>query len=81
MLNLKKFGQRLSYLRHRANFTQKEVAKRCFVSIQAVSKWERGVCCPDLLILDNLAEALGVEIKDLFEEENIENIASEAEDV
>ena len=68
MLDLKKFGHRISYLRRKAKLRQQDIAKSCFVSVQAVSKWERGKSCPDLLILDNLATALGVEIKELFEE-------------
>ena len=67
MIDINKFAKRLSYLRRKANLTQSDVAKKCMVSIQAVSKWERGVCCPDFLILDDLAKALGVEIQDLFE--------------
>ena len=66
MIDMKKFGRKLSYLRHVAHLKQQDVAEKCFVSVQAVSKWERGQSCPDLLILDNLASALGVEIKDLF---------------
>ncbi len=69
MVDVKKFGRRISYLRRKVHLRQQDVAEKCFVSVQAVSKWERGQCCPDLLILDNLATALGVEIKDLFEEE------------
>ncbi len=68
MIDIKNFGQRLSELRHNANLKQQDVAEKCFVSIQAVSKWERGQSCPDLLILDDLALALGVKIKDLFGE-------------
>ena len=67
MIDIKKFGRRLSYLRQKANLRQKDVAERCYISIQAVSKWERGQSRPDLLMLDDLAAALGVEIKDLFE--------------
>ena len=67
MIDINKFAQRLSYLRRKANLTQSDIAKKCMVSIQAVSKWERGLCCPDLLILDDLAKALEVEIQDLFE--------------
>lgn len=66
MLNIKKFGRRLVYLRRTAKLTQKEVAVRCSVSVQAVSKWELGRSCPDILILDDLAAALGVGIQDLF---------------
>ena len=69
MIDIKKFGRRLSYLRQKANLRQKDVAERCYISIQAVSKWERGQSRPDLLMLDDLAAALGVEIKDLFEAE------------
>lgn len=69
MIDAKKFGLRLSYLRHAAHLKQQDVAEKCFVSVQAVSKWERGQSCPDLLILDNLATALGVEIGDLFKED------------
>ncbi len=66
LLDIKKFGRRLADLRHAAHLTQREVAQRCAVSVQAVSKWERGQCCPDLLMLDEIASALGVEVKDLF---------------
>lgn len=79
MLDIKNFGQRLLQLRHKAHLKQQDVAEKCFVSVQAVSKWERGQCCPDLLMLDNIALALGVEIKDLFEEH--EAALSEEENV
>ncbi len=66
MLNMESFGRRLAFLRHQANLKQRDLAERCCVSIQAVSKWERGQSCPDILILDELAAVLGVEVKDLF---------------
>lgn len=36
------------------------------VSPQAVSKWERGLACPDLTILDDLADLLDVGIEELL---------------
>ncbi len=66
MLNMENFGRRLAFLRHQRNLTQKHVAEHCCVSVQAVSKWERGQSCPDIMILDELAQALGVEVQDLF---------------
>ena len=33
------------------------------VSPQAVSKWERGLACPDLVFLDDLAELLDILMK------------------
>ena len=67
MLSIEKFGQRLAYLRSVSHLTQREVAAHCSVTVQAVSKWERGLSCPDLLMLDDLARVLRVEIKDFFE--------------
>ena len=66
MLDIKKFGQRIADLRRMAQLRQKDIADRCHVSVQAISKWERGRSCPDLLILDDLALALEVEVRDLF---------------
>lgn len=71
MLDLNDFANRLKALRQRANLLQREIAERCKVSPQAVSKWERALSCPDILILDELALALGVEIKDLFLTEDV----------
>ena len=69
MIDAKKFGKQLSYLRRKAHLKQHDIAKKCFISVQAVSKWERGQCSPNILMLDDLASVLGVEIKDLFEDE------------
>ena len=66
LLDIKEFGNRISELRRLAKLRQQDVANKCHVSVQAISKWERGKSCPDLLILDDLASALGVEIKELF---------------
>ena len=53
MLNMKRLGTRIAFLRKKANLRQWQVAERCGVSIQAVSKWETGLNCPDLLLLDD----------------------------
>ena len=67
MLTMEEFGRKLAFLRHKRNMTQKQLADYFCVSVQAVSKWERGQSCPDILILDELAALLGAEIKDFFE--------------
>lgn len=65
--NIQKFGRRLADLRQRSGKTQREVAAALDVTPQAVSKWERGLSCPDVLMLNDLASALGVTIANLFE--------------
>lgn len=66
MLNTEEFGRRLAELRHKMGKKQHEVAYELGVTPQAVSKWERGLSCPDILILDELSASLGVTIADLF---------------
>lgn len=68
------FGRRLAKLRRRSDLTQSDIARVCNITVQAVSKWERGLSCPDVLMLDRIAAALGVQIQDLFCEDSDEAI-------
>ena len=67
MLNTEEFGRRLASLRHQSGKKQRELADELGLTPQAVSKWERGLSCPDILILDELSSSLGVPISALFE--------------
>ena len=66
MLNMESFGRRLATLRQSVGMTQNDVAMICNVTVQAVSKWECGRSCPDALMLERIASALGVPIQELF---------------
>ena len=66
MLNTEEFGRRLATLRHKTGKKQRQVADELGVTPQAVSKWERGLSCPDILMLDELSASLGVSIAELF---------------
>ncbi len=66
MLKMETFGRRIAALRLQSGLKQHEIADRVGVSPQAVSKWERGLSCPDILVLDDLSSALGVSISELF---------------
>ena len=67
MLNTEEFGRRLASLRRRSGKKQREVAEELGLTPQAVSKWERGLSCPDILMLDELSSSLGVSVAELFE--------------
>ena len=67
MLNTEEFGCRLASLRRRSGKKQRQIAEELGLTPQAVSKWERGLSCPDILMLDELASSLGVPIAALFE--------------
>lgn len=52
------FGLFLSEERKAKGLTQKELASKLGVTDKAVSKWERGICLPDVSKFDDIAAAL-----------------------
>ena len=59
-------GRKIARLRKRQGLTQQALAERLGVSDKAVSKWERGLSCPDVSLLVTLASALGVSVDALL---------------
>jgi len=59
-------GIRIAGLRRAQGMTQDQLAGRLGISYQAVSKWENGASCPDIMMLPQLAEIFGVSIDALF---------------
>lgn len=68
-----KIGALICELRKEKGLTQKELADKIFVSDKAVSKWERGIGCPDISLLQGLARELATDISDLLNGELHEN--------
>jgi transcriptional regulator with XRE-family HTH domain len=64
---LQLFGQRLRRLRTWREFSQDELAKRAGFSRDYVAKLESGRMSPGLLRLWDLADALGIRLPELFE--------------
>ena len=60
------FGQRLQRLRKNASLTQDEVAAKLNITGQAVSKWENDVSAPDISVLVELSDILGVTLDQLL---------------
>ncbi len=61
------FGKRLRELRLERGLSQAMLAERADITTEHVSRIERALVGPSLEVMDRLAEALGVEIKALFE--------------
>ena len=59
-------GKRIAVLRREKGLTQDELAQKLGVSSQAVSKWENDQTCPDILLLPQLAQILGVSVDELL---------------
>lgn len=54
-----RFAQNLAALRKARGLSQEQLAERLSVSRQSVSKWESGVCLPELVTLDALCTQFG----------------------
>lgn len=62
----KEVGHRILAARKKLGYTQKQLGDLINVSDKAVSKWERGVGCPDVSLLLPLSEALEMSIDELI---------------
>lgn len=73
----KKIGQFISDLRKAKHMTQKDLADKLGVTDKAVSKWERGLNYPDIVLLSSIADILGVTTGELL---NGEKSSSDSND-
>lgn len=64
-------GEKLKLLRREKGVTQEKLAEVLGVSCQSVSRWELGVCYPDLELLPALANYFGVTLDALVGMEEI----------
>ncbi len=59
-------GNKITEHRKALGLTQEALAQKLGVTNQAVSKWESDQCCPDIQLLPQLADVLGISIDGLF---------------
>lgn len=60
MINTTLLCKNIVTARKKLGLTQNQLARMLGVSAQAVSKWERGISCPDISLLDEIANALQI---------------------
>lgn len=73
-MDVKKVGEFIKQKRKEKNLTQKELAVQLSITDRAISKWERGICCPDISLLKQLSSILEVNINELLSGEDIEKL-------
>lgn len=73
-MDIEKIGNFIALLRKRKGLKQAELAEKLDITSNAVSKWERGLCMPDVSKLDSVAEILGVSVIELIKGEEIEKL-------
>lgn len=72
-MNQQKLGNFISKLRKEKGLTQQELAAKLNLTDKAISKWERGLSCPDISLLVPLSELLGVSVNELLLGEKIKD--------
>lgn len=66
-MNKIKIGNFITDCRKENKLTQEQLAEKMNVSVNAVSKWERGLNLPDTSNIPELCNILGITINDLLE--------------
>mgnify|MGYP000848837157 CR=1 FL=1 len=61
-----KIGKLICSLRKEQQLTQQQLADRMNISDKAISKWERGLGCPDVSLLPELSGIFGVNLEELL---------------
>ena len=65
-MDQKKIGRFICSLRKEKQLTQEQLAEKLGVSINAVSKWERGLSFPDVSLYKDLCKELDINIEELI---------------
>lgn len=81
-MDLIKIGKYIAAKRKVLDLTQKQLAEKLNMSDKSVSKWERGICLPDVTVYLELCEILGISINEFLAGEDIpkETIEQKAEE-
>lgn len=61
-----KTGLFIREMRKEKNMTQKDLAAQLNITDRAVSKWERGLCAPDISLLEPLSQILGCSVAEII---------------
>ena len=76
-----KIGKYIASKRKSLGMTQKQLAEKLGMSDKSVSKWERGVCLPDVSVYKELCSILGISLNEFLAGEDIaqENLIQKSE--
>lgn len=66
-----RIGKYIAEKRKGLNLTQAQLAEQLGMSDKSVSKWERGVCLPDVSVYKPLCEALGISLNEFLAGEDL----------
>ena len=71
IVDLIKIGKYIAGKRKELGLTQRQLADKLGMSDKSVSKWERGICLPDVSVYLDLCQILGISINEFLAGEDI----------
>lgn len=68
-MDIEKISNLIKDIRKKNNLSQQKFAEKYGVSFQAVSKWERGLNLPDIVILKKICDDFNIDMNTFFKKE------------
>ncbi len=78
-MDAEKTGKLIAELRKEKNMTQQQLAEQLYVSDKAVSRWETGRGFPEITVLEDIADLLGVGVAEIIRGERMKDMVSSKE--
>lgn len=72
----RKVGNLIKELRKNNNLTQKDLAEKCGVTYQAVSKWENGTNLPDISLIKEICKDYNLDVNDFLDGNNKKSVSN-----
>lgn len=66
IMDVIKIGKLIAQIRKEKKLTQEELGSKLGISGKSVSKWERGISAPDISLLQQLSDELGISVNELL---------------
>lgn len=73
-MDMVKIGKYIAQKRKNLGLTQRDIAEQLGMSDKSVSKWERGVCLPDVSVYMELCRIIGISLNEFIAGEDIEQV-------
>ena len=71
-MDQEKIGKFIQEKRKENKFTQSDLAEKLNITDRSISKWENGICLPDIGTMPELCKILNISINDLFSGEIVD---------
>lgn len=73
-MDMVKIGKYIAQKRKNLGLTQRDIAEQLGMSDKSVSKWERGVCLPDVSVYMELCRIIGISLNEFIAGEDIKQV-------